>query len=261
MIAVASPVGYASELPPLPIYRFSVDQYHRLVDVGVLAANDPVELLEGLIVIKGCSTLAPAIAVRPAPFGNTKAVLPVRRFTVAEYHRMIARGILTKDDRVELLEGWLVQKMSRNPPHDAVIALLLSVLFPRVPPGWHSRCQSAITTDVSEPEPDFALVRGAQRDYLTAHPRPRDVGLVVEVADTTLQDDRTLKGALYARVGIPIYWLINLPDGRLEVYTDPSGPDPNPCYRQRHDLSSADSAPLVLDSREFCRIPVRELLP
>jgi hypothetical protein len=92
MIAVASPLGSGSGLPPLPIYRFSVAQYHRLVDVGVLAANDPVELLEGLIVVKGRLALAPAIAVRPAPFGNASAMLPVRRFTVAEYHRMIANG-------------------------------------------------------------------------------------------------------------------------------------------------------------------------
>ncbi len=261
MIAVASPVGYSSELPPLPIYRFSVEQYHRLVDVGVLAANDPVELLEGLIVIKGHSTLAPAIAVRPAPFGNTGATLPVRRFTVGEYHRMISAGILTKDDRVELLEGWLVQKMSRNPPHDVVVGLLLQLLFAKLPRGWHSRGQSAMTTDVSEPEPDVAVVRGVLRDYLAAHPRPRDVALVAEVADSSLQDDRNLKGALYGRVGVPFYWLINLQDGRLELYSDPSSPDPNPGYRQRQDLGPADAVPLVLDGREVCRIPVSDILP
>ena len=76
-----------------------------------------------------------------------------------------------------------------------------------------------------------------------------------------MQDDRTLKGALYGRVGIPIYWLINLPDRRLELYTDPTGADQNPGYRRREDLAPNDSVPLVLDGREFCRIPVHDLLP
>src|SRR4051794_27125691 len=93
MTAVASPLGEKSQLPPLAIYRFTVEQYHRLVNIGVLAANDPVELLEGLIVIKGGSTLAPAIRVSPSVFVAISSPLPVRRFTVAEYHRMIRAGI------------------------------------------------------------------------------------------------------------------------------------------------------------------------
>jgi Uma2 family endonuclease len=127
--------------------------------------------------------------------------------------------------------------------------------------GWHCRCRSGLTTDTSEPEPDVALVRGGARDYLAAHPGPHDVGLVVEVADASVKAHRDLKERVYARAGIPVYWLINLSGGRLAWCSDPTGPDPNPAYRQRQNLGPADSVPLVLDGREVFRIPVRDLLP
>src|SRR5262249_46180523 len=116
--------------------------------------------------------------------------LPVRRFSVKEYHRMIDSGILTDEDHVELLEGWIVPKMPRNPPHDTVISVIHNQeLGPLLPAGWFCRVQAAVTTDDSEPEPDLAVVRGRERDYLRKHPTPRDMGLVVEVADTTLRRD------------------------------------------------------------------------
>src|SRR5438105_2876312 len=86
--------------------------------------------------------------------------LPVRRFTVAEYHQMIAAGILGEDDKVELLEGLIVPKMARKPPHDAVLGIADDVIRARLPSAWKVRIQSAITTADSEPEPDIAVVRG-----------------------------------------------------------------------------------------------------
>src|SRR5436305_4096318 len=82
---------------------------------------------------------------------------PVRRFTVDEYHRMIQTGILEEDDSVELLEGWIVLKMPRNPPHDVAIDLAREAIETRLPAGWRVRVQSAITTSDSEPEPDLAV--------------------------------------------------------------------------------------------------------
>src|SRR5262249_15966186 len=110
MSAIAPATGTLAELPPLPIYRFSVDQYHRLADEGILGREDPVELLEGLIVIKGDSTLAPLISVllHPNDTDSPYPPVPIRRFPVREDDRMIQSGILGEDDRVELLEGWLV---------------------------------------------------------------------------------------------------------------------------------------------------------
>jgi hypothetical protein len=104
-------------------------------------------------------------------------------------------------------------------------------------------------------------VRGKERDYLHAHPRPRDVGLLVEAAEATLETDRAVKGPHYARVAIPYYWIVNLIESILEVYSDPTGPDPEPRYRQHQDYGPDDSVPLILDGREIALIQVRDLLP
>ncbi len=82
------------------------------------------------------------------------------------------------------------------------------------------------------------IVRGARRDYADRHPSPADPAPVVEVADTTLQRDRTLKQRVYARAGVPRYWIVNLPEQQIEVYSDPIGPDELPVYRERHDYTA-----------------------
>ncbi len=84
----------------------------------------------------------------------------------------------------------------------------------------------------------------------------------MEVADSTLARDRTLKARLYARASVPVYWIVNIPDRQIEVYTDPSGPDAaDPSYRQRRDFAAASAVPLVLEGRTTATIPVSELLP
>lgn len=183
------------------------------------------------------------------------------RFSVEHYHAMIQAGILTEDDPVELLEGWLVTKMPKNPRHSVVSQLIREALSRILPSGWYVNAQEPITTATSEPEPDVAVVRGNSRQYLDHHPRPQDVALVVEVADSSLQRDRSLKKRLYAAAEIPVYWIVNLIDGQLEVYTDPSGPAEQPDYRQQRNYSPEDTAPVVIESREVGRIAVRDLLP
>jgi Uma2 family endonuclease len=188
--------------------------------------------------------------------------VPVRRFSVDEYHRMIETGILTDEDQVELLEGWIVPKMPRNPPHDAVISIVHNrVIGPRLPDGWFCRGQSAVTTPDSEPEPDLAVIRGTEYDYLSRHPGPKDMALVIEVADTTLRRDRTIKLRLYARARVPIYWIINIPKARIDAHTAPSGPSSAPAYGEHHSFGRTKTIPLILDGREVAQIPVRELLP
>jgi Uma2 family endonuclease len=188
--------------------------------------------------------------------------LPVRRFTVDEYHQMIQAGILGEDDDVELLEGWIVPKMARNPAHDAVVSIMLvDVLPPRIPKGLFCRGQSAITTDDSEPEPDVALVRGSTRDYMAHHPTPTDMALVIEVAGSSLSRDRSNKARIYATAAVPVYWIINLIDHQVEVYTDPTGPDAWPVYRVRQDFHAGDLVPFVIDGCDTGPIPARELLP
>jgi Uma2 family endonuclease len=184
-----------------------------------------------------------------------------RRFSVAEYHKLIEIGILTEDDNLELLEGYLVHKMSRNPPHDATIQKVMKRLFRILPPDWDLRVQSAVTLTTSEPEPDLAIVRGDENSYLTHHPGPADIGLVIEVADATLSGDRIDKGRIYARAGIACYWIVNLVNRQVEVYTAPSGPSASPAYVRRQDLHPGDDIPLTLDGVVTASIPVRELLP
>ncbi|HXG09571.1 MAG TPA: Uma2 family endonuclease [Gemmataceae bacterium] len=196
-----------------------------------------------------------------APLSPTPWVppFPVYRFTVEQYHRMIETGILTKDDRVELLEGWIVPKMPHSPPHDGTVWLVQTALLARLPPQWILRVQSAITTLDSEPEPDLVVARGPGLRYFTSHPQPDDIPLVVEVSDTSLQEDRDGKGRLYARAGIPVYWIVNLPESKVEVYTEPRA-GKRPAYRQRTDYKTPKSLPLVLEGQQVARIGLRELL-
>lgn len=186
---------------------------------------------------------------------------PVARFTVDEYHQLIQMGVLTEDDPVELLEGWIVPKMPRNPPHDNAIELAQEALGGLLPQGWRLRIQSAVTLPDSEPEPEVAVVRGPVRNYASRHPHPADVALLIEVADTTLTRDRQDKCRMYARATIVWYWIINLVDRQVEAYSDPTGPGAVPAYRQRQDYGVNDAVPLVIEGREVGRIGVTDLLP
>jgi len=185
---------------------------------------------------------------------------PPYRLTVEQYHEMIREGIIDEDDRLELLEGHLVAKDGHGPSHDGSIMNVEGKLRETVPPEWEFRVQMAVTLDLSELEPDLAVVRGPRRIYLERHPGPADIGQLVEVCETTLAKDRK-KAVIYARNRIPVYWIINLPDARVEVYTDPTGPDALPAYRQRHDFGKGDAVPVVLDGRQLGVIAVDEILP
>jgi Uma2 family endonuclease len=188
--------------------------------------------------------------------------LPVRRFTVDEYHQMIRTGVLGEDDDVELLEGWIVPKMARNPAHDAVVSWIMNRrITPKLLEGWFCRGQSAITTTASEPEPDIVVVRGSELDYLARHPSPTDIALAIEVANSSLPRDRTEKARIYAAAAVPICWIINLIDNQVEVYSDPTGPDNWPVYRVRQDYHLGDFVPFVIDGRDLGPIPAQELLP
>jgi Uma2 family endonuclease len=187
---------------------------------------------------------------------------PAYRFTLRQYHRMIETGVLTENDRVELIEGQLVAKMTHNPPHDTAVDLTHSEIAAILPEGWRVRVQSAITitSRASEPEPDVTVVRGPARRYARVHPRPQDIALLVEVAETTLHKDRTTKQRLYARARIPVYWIVNLIDSSVEVYTLPHG-GRSPAYANRQDYSANEAVPVIIEGREIARIPVRDLLP
>jgi Uma2 family endonuclease len=200
-------------------------------------------------------------AAPASPGADDVPTEPVVRLSVKQYHEMINAGILGDGDPVELLEGWLVLKMPKKPSHSSVTRLVRKALLARIPPGWYVDSQEPVTTADSEPEPDLLVMRGDESTYLTRHPRPKDVALVVEVSDVTLHRDRTLKKRIYSRAKIPVYWIVNLIDGHVEVYTGPTGPGDRPDYRRRRDYGRDDELPLVIGRREVGRLAVRELLP
>jgi Uma2 family endonuclease len=183
------------------------------------------------------------------------------RLTVAQYHRMVHDGILTEDDPVELLAGWLIPKMPKSPPHRAATRALRVALESLVPAGWYVDSQEPITTADSEPEPDALVVRGESRDYVDRHPGPAEVALVVEVSDTTLQRDRALKRQLYAAAGIANYWIVNLVERRVEVHTGPSGPSPRPDYAHLQSFGPTETIPLSIDNQPIGNLAVADLLP
>ena len=244
-------------IPPVPVRRFSVKEYHKLIDLGIFDQEDRFELLEGRIVPKHFEPIEDESSWLDP--GNPP--LPIRKFSVDEYLRMVEAGVFGADERHELLEGWIVPKMTRNPPHDVAIELADNEIRPRLPVGWRLRVQSAITTIDSVPEPDLAVVRGHARDNKDRHPGLGDIVLLVEVSESTLRVDRAVKGELYARAGVPIYWIVNLVQRLVEVYTDPTGPDPSPCYRSRLDCADGDLVSFSIDGLEIGPIAVADLLP
>src|SRR6266542_3343693 len=114
------------------------------------------------------------------------AMAGFRRFTVPEYHKLIELGILTENDNVELLDGYLVEKMPHNPVHDGTLQKVNRRLLRVLPSGWEARVQMAVTLSTSEPEPDVAVVRESADSYTTRHPNTTDFGIVIEVSNTTL---------------------------------------------------------------------------
>lgn len=195
---------------------------------------------------------------------TTEALPPpptsVHRFTVDEYHRLTEIGVLTPADRVELLQGYIVDKMSQKPPHAASVSRCNRLLARVLPEDWVLRIQTPITLRDSEPEPDILIAAGPDERYSHRHPTPRDTSLLIEIADSSLLPDRLNKIPLYAAERIVECWLINLVDLRLEVYTKPRG-GRTPGYQARQDYPKDAKVPLVLLNRQVCLLDVRALLP
>jgi Uma2 family endonuclease len=185
--------------------------------------------------------------------------LPVRRFTVEEYHKLGEIGVLTPEDRVELIHGWIVAKMTLNPPHNYAVTALMEQ-FLALGASATVRVQQPITTADSEPEPDVVFVSGSRADYKARQPEPLECIVVAEVADSTLQRDQTTKLELYAGAKVATYWIVNLVDRRVEVYTQPRG-GKNPTYKTRTDYGPNDAVPVVIAGKRVGTIAVKELLP
>jgi len=185
------------------------------------------------------------------------AVLPLGRvpyrLSVERYEAMVEAGFFTEADRLELIEGMLVEKMTKGNEHRLAVQLAFHAIRAALPPGWHATKEDPIRLPArqSEPEPDVAVVRGAIRDYAAGPPGPGDVALVIDIAASSVASDRAL-AATYLSGGIPEYWVLNIQSSCLEVYR------PGEPVRV---VAATESADLVLDGQVVAQIAVAELLP
>ena len=181
----------------------------------------------------------------------------IYRLTVDQYEAMVSSGVFTGRDRLHLIDGILVAKMTKKPPRVISCEKAHGALQRTVGAGWRVMAEAPVRlSEHSEPEPDIALARGSADDYSERHPGPADVPLIVEVADSSLREDRQL-ARVYGAAGVSVYWIVNLVDRCVEVYTGPrpDGYDTCTVYRP------GQSVPVVLDGVEVGRIPVDDILP
>lgn len=185
-----------------------------------------------------------------------RVLFPARPITVEMYHQLLEIGYLAEGDPIELLEGYMVRWHYRTWQHNAAIDGLDEYLRPLVPDGWFARSPRAVTFDDSEPEPDFVVIRGPRGRYHDHHPSAADIGFVAEVADNSLSIDRFDKARMYARAGIPVYWVVNILDRQIEVMTQPAGPG----YVQRDVYPAGSTVPVVLDGVQVGTVAVADIL-
>jgi Uma2 family endonuclease len=194
----------------------------------------------------------------PQPVDPTWIPTPLYRMSVEKYEALVQSGVFATHDRFHLINGYLVAKMTQNTPHVTADDLCGAELNRAIPAGWYVRAAKPLRlpAEASEPEPDRCVVRGGIRDYADHHPGPADVALVVEVSEASLADDRKM-AQVYGNAGIPIYWIINLIDGHVEVYSNPVPAG----YAAMEVLMPGHVLPVVIDGIEVGHIPVADILP
>lgn len=194
------------------------------------------------------------------PYPRTGPFADLDRITVEEYHRMIDAHLFDTEEkeRCELIEGWIVPKARQSPGHCYVKEMLGTWFRERtLPAGWmYSQIASVVTPD-SHPEPDGSIVRDGWMAPPYRYPRADEAALVIEVAGVSLDFDQTVKQRVYARSGIPVYWIVNLNDRRVEVYTDPHRTG----YATRTDYHPGQQVPVVVTGVAVGIIPVDAMLP
>ena len=247
-------------------YRFNVDQFYKMAEVGILPREGREQLMRGFVYDR-----SPLVRNRCHPLmkggGVTRFLsemlgLPeseddcIRKYTVAEYHVMGEKGILTPDERVELIDGEIVLMPPKSPPHASVVNRITQLLIRSIGADeamvW---CQCPITfPGNTEPEPDVAIIQPRGDYYRSNLPTPEDVLLLIEVSQSTLRYDHTVKLPLYAIARIPEVWIVNLADNVVEVYRNPEGSS----YQETATYGAGDT----VSSEAFPRIvlPVAELL-
>jgi Uma2 family endonuclease len=202
--------------------------------------------------------MATATASPAAPDGQ------LFRISIETYNRMGELGLIDPTDRVELLDGLLVKKMSKGPRHVTATHRAFKTLLARLPDGWHPRVEAPVELPLgpdgdSSPEPDLVVVRGDDELYNHRHPGPGDVALVIQIADSSLWVDR--KGLRrFGWAGVPIVWIVNLRNRTIEVYSGPTGVSEDPGYAQKVTKGPDDVLELPLDGQTLGGLSVADFL-
>jgi Uma2 family endonuclease len=200
----------------------------------------------------------------PVPAGSGLPEGMSYRLTAADYFKMVDADIIPPHRRVGLWEGQLYEKMAKKLPHSTASSLLIMALMRAIPAGWFVWPENPILVDdFTAPLPDFTLVRGAPNDYCRrgSVPKADEIGLVVELAETSLRKNLTVSLPIYARAGLPVYWVVNLVARRVEVYSQPVVEGETARYSVTETFEPGKDVPLVLDGHEVARVPARDLLP
>ena len=214
---------------------FNADEYYAMGEAGILPEGGS-ELLGGVVYMKGVDK----------PW----------RFTVDDYYAMAEAGILTHDERVELINGEIIEMSPIGKRHRSSVYALGHLISLQVGDRAIVGVQNAVHLDnCREFQPDVTILRSSEDFYLSNPPGPADVLLLIEVSDSSLSYDRDVKLSLYAGAGIPEIWIVNIPDGVVEVYTDPSAGE----YRTRRTFSAGDS--VSPSSFPDISLPVSRIVP
>ena len=205
--------------------------------------------------------MAAPTPLRPSITPSPCLASALYRLTVRQYDRMIDDGTIAEDERVELIEGLLVAKASRNRSGIVAGNKALRVLWRIIPPGWHVvKGVPIVVSDWSKPEPDLTVVRGEVEDHDERDVMAADVALIVEIAATLrvpgLPADRTDMARMYAGGGIPVYWIINLVEGQIEIMSEPcrDGYQSHQVFGRGHDV------PVVVAGVEAGWVAVTDIL-
>lgn len=202
--AITPYAGWTLDTIPANIRRFTVDEFHALMEAGILEGHSVYELLEGVIVYRSSDR--------------------VIRFTANDYLRMAEAGILRRDERTELIEGVITVMSPIGSRHNWIVVELTRRLIETLGAEGVVQPQGSILLpDGSQPQPDLAILRPPSDAYRDRLPGPTDTLLVIEVADSSARFDQTTKARAFAISGIPEYWVINLVANEAILHRDPRG--------------------------------------
>jgi Uma2 family endonuclease len=184
---------------------------------------------------------------------------PLVRFSAARYEELTRRGFFGPADKIELIDGYLVEKMPRNDPHSFAVDVLTEMLLRALPAEWTARFQFGVRLSSDTiPEPDAVVVPGPKSLYARRKPNRKDIALVIEVADSSLRYDRTTKQTIYARDRLAVYWIVNIPAQTVEVYTEPRA-GRAASYQKQAVYTRGQRVPVVANGKTLAEVEVDKL--